>query len=114
MAEIPDIDIQPRHWEIVRDILRKHVPQYEVWAFGSRAERKTKKYSDLDLAVISDKPLGLHLTASMDEAFAESDLPFKVDVVDWATTKENFRKIIEENHVVIHPVEKRRSNPAQP
>ena len=30
MSEVPLIDIRPDHWGIVRDILRKHVPQYTV------------------------------------------------------------------------------------
>ncbi len=47
MAE-PLIDIRPDHLEIVRGILRKHVPQYPVWAFGSRVKWSAKEYSDLD------------------------------------------------------------------
>lgn len=101
MAEIPPIDIRPDLWKIVRDILHKHVPQYEVWAFGSRAKGKAKPYSDLDLAIISDTPLSLETTAAMAEEFSESDLPWRVDVVDWATTSESFRKIIEREKIVL-------------
>jgi hypothetical protein len=35
---VPPIDISPEDWRIVRDILRKHVPDHEDWAFGSRAK----------------------------------------------------------------------------
>lgn len=97
----PPIDLKPRDWEIVRDILARHVPQYEVWAFGSRTKGTAKEYSDLDLAIISDEPLTLPLSASLVDEFVESDLPMKVDVVDWATTSEAFRKIIEQNKIVI-------------
>ena len=97
----PLIDIRPDQWVIVRDILRKHVPQYDVWAFGSRAKWGAKEYSDLDLAVIADKPLSLSVSAALSDDFSESDLPFKVDVVDWATTSESFRKIIERDKVVV-------------
>jgi hypothetical protein len=37
----------------------------------------------------------------VEEGFRESDLPFKVDVVEWATTKETFRWIIEREYVVV-------------
>lgn len=37
------------------------------------------------------------------EAFTESALPFKVDVVDWAETGESFRDVIRRRHVVIQP-----------
>lgn len=97
----PHIDIQPEHWVIVRDILLKRIPQYEVWAFGSRAKWNAKKYSDLDLAVITDKPLVLSVTAALADDLSESDLPWKVDVVDWATTSESFRKIIARDKVIV-------------
>ncbi|MDR2991555.1 MAG: restriction endonuclease subunit S [Burkholderiaceae bacterium] len=97
----PLIDIRPDHWQIVRGILRKHVPQYEVWAFGSRAKWTAKEYSDLDLAVITSQPLPLNVSAALADDFSESDLPWKVDVVDWATTSEAFRKIIERDRVVV-------------
>jgi type I restriction enzyme S subunit len=97
----PVIDIRPDHWQIVRHILRRHVPQYEVWAFGSRAKWTAKPHSDLDLAVITDKPLPLSVSAALADDFSESNLPWKVDVLDWATTSESFRKIIELDKVVI-------------
>jgi type I restriction enzyme S subunit len=100
-VKTPPIDIHPDHWRIVRDILRKHVPQYAVWAFGSRAKWTAKQYSDLDLAVITDRPLSLAVSAALSDDFSESDLPFKVDVVDWATTSESFRNIIERDKVVV-------------
>ena len=100
-VSVPNIDIRPDHWTIVRDILRRHVPQYEVWAFGSRAKWTAKPYSDLDLAVITDRPLPLALGAAVSDDFSESDLPWKVDVVDWATTSESFRRIIERDKVVV-------------
>lgn len=103
MSDLPDIEIQALHWQIVRDILQTHVPQYEVWAFGSRAKGSAKPHSDLDLAVISDQPLPLRVSADLSDAFSESDLPWKVDVVDWATTSESFRKIIQADRVVLQP-----------
>jgi type I restriction enzyme S subunit len=97
----PLIDLRPDHLQIVRGILKKIVPELDVWAFGSRAKWLAKPYSDLDLAIISDTPLSLALQAALTDDFAESDLPFRVDIVDWATTKENFRKIIEQDKVVL-------------
>ena len=55
--DTPDIDISPGQWNIVHDILQRHVPGHEVWAFGSRARRRAKPYSDLDLAIITQAPL---------------------------------------------------------
>ncbi|MEI6987099.1 MAG: restriction endonuclease subunit S, partial [Rhodospirillaceae bacterium] len=99
MAEIPLIDIRPDHWEVVRDILSKHVPQYEVWAFGSRAKWTAKPYSDLDLAIVTDKPLPLAVSAELADEFSDSDLPYRVDVVDLFGVSESFRTIIERDKV---------------
>ena len=92
------IELRPDHLEAVRGILAAHVPEFDVWAFGSRVTGTVKDYSDLDLAVITDSPLSARRLAILVDAFAESDLPFKVDVVDWAETDPNFRKIIAQNH----------------
>jgi type I restriction enzyme S subunit len=99
--QIPLIDINPEEWAIVRDILQKNVPQCEVWAFGSRVTGNASEFSDLDLAIITDTPLSLDVSASLSNDFSESDLPWKVDVVDWATTSESFRNIIEQAKVVV-------------
>lgn len=99
--QLPKIDVTPLQWEIIHDILRAHVPQLEVWAFGSRAKRTAKRFSDFDLAVISDKPLPRETSANLSHAFSESDLPWKVEIVDWATTDERFRDIIRELYIVL-------------
>ena len=102
MNEVPpSLDLRPDHLDIVRDILFRHVPDRKVLAFGSRATWAAKEYSDLDLAVLGDEPLPLDVTSSLAESFEESDLPFKVDVVDWASTSESFRKVIKRDYVVL-------------
>ncbi len=99
---MPRIDLRPDYWDIVRDILRQHVPDRAVWAFGSRVTWTAKEYSDLDLAILGDEPLPLSASSALAEAFGESDLPFKVDVVDWGRASNGFRKVIEREYVVVH------------
>ena len=95
------IDITRDELDTVRTILSKHVPDREVRAFGSRVSGPSKKFSDLDLVVMGETPVPSSVLADLEEDFRESDLPFKVDVVEWATTKGNFRRIIEREHVVV-------------
>lgn len=102
MSTLPKtVDLQPDHWRIVRDALRRHVPTRKVLAFGSRVTRTARKFSDLDLAVMGDKPMSLSTLAALDETLCESDLPFKVDIVDWALTDKTFRRIIRQHGVAI-------------
>ncbi len=95
------IAVSDKEWRIVQDILASIVPHREVWAFGSRAQFTAKPYSDLDLAVMGQQPLSLAELAELSDVFSNSDLPYKVDVVDWATTSEPFKKIIEGHHVLV-------------
>jgi len=95
------IDLPPEHLEIVRTVLRSSVPQYDVWAFGSRVSHRAQPFSDLDLAIVSDSPLGFGQLGDLCDAFSESDLPIKVDLLDWASVTEGFREIIRSRYEVI-------------
>ncbi|GBR61101.1 DNA polymerase beta subunit like nucleotidyltransferase [Acetobacter senegalensis DSM 18889] len=88
------IDITPEEGAIVLRILNEIVPDREVRAFGSRVTGKAKPFSDLDLAIMGDEPLSLETRARLEEAFSESDLPWKVDVLDWLQVDDDFRSII--------------------
>ena len=50
---------------------------------------------------MSNRSLPLATYAAIVDALSESDLPYRVDVVDWATTDETFRKVIERDKVVV-------------
>ena len=95
------IDILPRDLEIVRAIVGRFVPGKEVRAFGSRAAGNARRHSDLDLVVMTERPLDVVVLAGMNEAFSESSVPFTVDVLDWASLDENFRRLILEGSVVL-------------
>lgn len=84
------IDITPEEQAIVLRILNEIAPDREVRAFGSRVTGKAKPFSDLDLAIMGDEPLSLETRARLEEAFSESELPWKVDVLDWSSTEKTF------------------------
>lgn len=94
----PPLDVTPEQWQIVRRILRELAPAVRVWAFGSRATGEAKTYSDLDIALV-DETSDVDRRVSLAEAFSLSDLPWKVDIVEWATTSPRFRAIIERDKV---------------
>lgn len=96
-----ELDLRADHRNIVHQILQHRLPQHEVWAFGSRTRGTAKPYSDLDLAIITSQPLDMGVLAALSDDFSDSELPFKVDMVDWATTGEAFRAIIARDKLVI-------------
>ena len=95
------IDIALADLETVRSILREHAPGLEVRAFGSRVSWTARETSDLDVALLTEEPLSIARMTNLKAAFTKSYLPFRVDIVDWASTSENFRKVIEREHVVL-------------
>lgn len=95
------IDINPTHLETIQRILDEHVPDCEVRAFGSRAKWNASDYSDLDLAVVGDQHLEWHILSQLKTSFEESDLPFRVDVLDWHDVSDKFREIIRGDCTVI-------------
>jgi predicted nucleotidyltransferase len=99
--ETVTLELNSQELADVQHILKEHVPEFAVWAFGSRVKGKAKKYSDLDLVIITKMPLSLSKMADLKEAFDESDLVFKVDVVDWASIHDSFRRIIKTEKVVL-------------
>ncbi|MFZ6694086.1 nucleotidyltransferase family protein [Undibacterium sp. SXout20W] len=101
MSQQPDLDVTAKQWAIIAAILQRHVPNDTVWTFGSRAKHTGKPYSDLDLAIESNSGLSLGLIAGLEYDFSESDLPFKVDIADWAAMSEDFRQLIDDDKVKV-------------
>ncbi|HVH79838.1 MAG TPA: nucleotidyltransferase domain-containing protein [Stellaceae bacterium] len=89
------IDMTPEQRRIVEEILRAGLPQGSaVWVFGSRATGRARHYSDLDLVIDAERRLTLDETGQLADAFTDSDLPYRVDIVDWQAVGEGFRKSI--------------------
>ena len=79
---------------LVRSILSRCLSDREVRVMGSRITGHPKPFSDLDLVVMGDVPLDLATLADLREALDESRLSFAVDLVEWATASEGFRRVI--------------------
>ena len=100
------LDLRPQDLALLSALLKQHLPQTEVWAYGSRVNGDGHEASDLDLVVRQPEEL-MTKTTGLDElkdALVESDLPIRVDVIDWARIPESFRREIERGYVVIQDV----------
>lgn len=100
---MPKLDLAAPHLAMTQRLLALHVPGAEVWAYGSRVRGENHPGSDLDLVLRHPPDLSLpqRNLAALRSAFAESDLPILIDVVDWARIPESFRREIEQAHVVV-------------
>ncbi len=94
------LDLTPEQQAEVRELLKRHLPGTEVWAYGSRVRGTAKPWSDLDLVVFADAGQRMRVE-ELREAFEESDLPFRLDLFIWDEVPESFRKNIVQERVVL-------------
>lgn len=97
------LDLPQKYLEQVKALLRTHVPHAEIWAYGSRVTGSGHEASDLDLVLRNPQNLLEETSVLYDlkEAFIESNLPIRVDIMDWARIPASFHREIERAHVVV-------------
>jgi predicted nucleotidyltransferase len=94
----------PDAWlQEIAALLRCHVPDAEVWAYGSRVSGGAQVCSDLDLVVRDPTDLTQPVTgvSALREALRDSLIPIVVDVHDWAALPVAFRHEIDARHHVL-------------
>jgi predicted nucleotidyltransferase len=87
-------------------LLAQHVPQAQVWAYGSRVTGGAQECSDLDLVLCP--PSGgaastqyLAGLADLQEALQRSSIPILVDVHVWEQLPESFQQQIRQGCVAL-------------
>ena len=69
---------------------------------GNIPASTAKKYAHLDVAIdVNGAPLSDSILADLNEAFDESELPYKIDMIDWNSITDSFRKHIEHQRVLM-------------
>ena len=86
----PILELSATELGLVRSILRRHVPDCRVVAFGSRTNGTNLAYSDLDLALLGPDRLSLVRMGALREAFQMSTLPMRVDILDMQSVPHSF------------------------
>jgi predicted nucleotidyltransferase len=97
------IKATPEQLRIISAILAVHAPGVEARAFGSRVAGTPKDYSDIDLALVGAAKLEAVVMGKLREAFEESDIPFRVDIIDWNAISAEFQKIILNKYEILPP-----------
>jgi predicted nucleotidyltransferase len=89
------------HMQFLLGEIERHIPKATVWAFGSRVTGQHRPASDLDLAVHCDKETARTDLPRLNEALIESDLPFKVQLLDFDRLPENMQATIKTKYAVL-------------
>ena len=95
-----DIDITADQRRIILYLVHAHLPDVDVWAYGSRVNGNARPHSDLDIVAFT-APGQNERVADLRHAFEESDLPFKIDLFAWDDLPESFHRHIERAYVVL-------------
>jgi len=95
--------LQARHRRILQALLREHLPDVEVWAYGSRVAGRSHAGSDLDLVLRGPdlQEIPAARLAGFEEALQESRIPFLVEAHDWARLPEHFHTEIKRRYVAL-------------
>ncbi len=79
----------------IKAIITKYLSEnnFKIFLFGSRATGINRPGSDFDVGIMGKEPVGLETLGLIDEEIDNSNIPYKVDVVDFARVSEGFKKL---------------------
>ncbi|MDR2067102.1 MAG: nucleotidyltransferase domain-containing protein [Endomicrobium sp.] len=99
------IDLEPKYLCMIKNILRDQLGDLgiKVYIFGSRVQGKTKKTSDIDLALDNNgnKVDYIDVICKLRETFEESDIKYSVDILDLNAITDDFKQNINHDFVEI-------------
>ena len=96
------IDVPKTHLKYILEQIELYIPDSTVWAFGSRVKGSNRSTSDLDLAVLCDKETARKQLPALNEVFVESDIPFKIQLLDFNRLPENMQDNIKEKYIILY------------
>ena len=97
------LHLSPKHRAEIDALLLKHLPDVDVWVYGSRVTGRSHDGSDLDLVLRAPglKKIPVDALEDLADSIRESAIPFLVEAHDWARLPSRFHREIERDHVVL-------------
>ena len=94
--------LSTKHRRVLEALLREHLPDVEVWVYGTRVQARCHTGRDLDLVLRGPglEKIPTEQLADFADAVRKSTIPFLVEARDWARLPERFRWEIERDHGV--------------
>jgi predicted nucleotidyltransferase len=76
------------------------IPQAKIYLYGSRARGTNKQWSDIDIALDCGEAIARLSIGEIRDIMVASNIPYKVDVVDFYTISPEMRKAIERDKII--------------
>ncbi len=99
--DLSHLQLPSRYLAMVQKVLQTHLPEAEIWAYGSRVKGDCFEASDLNLVLRRPCPDKQADVGQTQEAFIESDIPIQVQILDWSALPAAFHAEIEAGYVVV-------------
>ena len=96
------ICVSSKEFDIIINILHSYIKKGKVYAFGSRYKNNNRKFSDLDIAIDTGEKLSFEFLNILKDAFEESDLPYRVDIIDYNNISDKFKNIVDSCNEIIY------------
>jgi predicted nucleotidyltransferase len=78
--------------------------EYAVFLFGSRVNEKHAVKADIDIGILGTQTLPENKKNHLLELIEEADIPYNVDIIDFAAVDDSFRKAaLKTIHIWIKP-----------
>mgnify|MGYP000489054999 CR=1 FL=1 len=94
------IDLDIKYINFIKKDISKYLSNFEIYLFGSRAKGTARKYSDIDIAILSDE-LTSDIKLKLEANFENSTLPYKIDIIDLKTISHEFKDLIKDSLIKI-------------
>lgn len=95
--------IEDKWITLIKKVVHSYIPDqsYRVFIFGSRAEGTSRRWSDVDIGLLGPKKIDLFTILAIKEDLQESDLPYRVDVVDFSSASKDFTRVAAQNVIYL-------------
>lgn len=82
-------------WKLlIKQTVQKYLGNdVQVFLFGSRATGTNRKWSDVDVGIITKEKITGDKKVEIESDLSESDIPYLVDVVDFESVNPDFAKV---------------------
>lgn len=93
---------QEKYLQIAKESILESIDldQYAVFLFGSRSRTFFSPNADIDIGILGDSFFPENSIYLIKEKIAESIVPYHLDIIDFYSVEENFKKIALQNFVI--------------
>lgn len=90
------------YFNLAKEMILKEInlEKYAVFLFGSQVTKPISRKSDIDIGVLGHEKMPFSKICAIKEVIDESNVPFKVDIVDFYNADEEFKQVALKNIVI--------------